>query len=163
MIGAYRNFNADEFVRSFWSILCSRKARVSGETENGRPIYRLKLPRDEIWTPCAVKRNTPSPAGTRATAPRVCVSFPNWNGLADAPECLRSLQKVTVSPVVVIPAENASSRDDVRHLTDCFGDSIRISRKNKRNSDGDPPRARGSGRNYTFAVEMKPEFHSYLI
>lgn len=63
--------------------------------------------------------------------PRVSIIVLNWNGLADTQECLRSLQKVTYPSHEVILVDNASSGDDVRQLTNEFGDSIRIIRNEK--------------------------------
>jgi GT2 family glycosyltransferase len=65
------------------------------------------------------------------SSPRICIVVLNWNGLADTQECLHSLLKVTHPSREVILVDNASSGDDVRQLTDEFGDSIRIIRNEK--------------------------------
>lgn len=42
MIGAYRNFNCDEFVDFIIENSCLNEAIRIGQTENGRPVYRLR-------------------------------------------------------------------------------------------------------------------------
>src|SRR5512137_3063861 len=63
--------------------------------------------------------------------PKVSIVILNWNGLADTRECLRSLQQVTYPNCEIILVDNASSGDDVRLLTDEFGDSVRVVRNEK--------------------------------
>lgn len=58
--------------------------------------------------------------------PLVCIIVLNWNGLADTQECLRSLHKVRYPGREVILVDNASWGDDVRRLSDEFGDWVRI-------------------------------------
>jgi len=43
MIGAYRNFNCNEFVEFILENSVLKEAMHIGETENGRPIYRLQI------------------------------------------------------------------------------------------------------------------------
>jgi len=57
---------------------------------------------------------------------KVSIIILNWNGLEDTVECLESLGKITYPNYEVIVVDNASEGDDVRILSERFGDYVYI-------------------------------------
>lgn len=58
--------------------------------------------------------------------PKVSIIILNWNGLEDTTECLESLKKITYPNYEVILVDNGSEGDDVRILSEKFGDYIHV-------------------------------------
>ena len=58
--------------------------------------------------------------------PKVSVIIVNWNNFNDTAECLESLRKATYPNLDVIVVDNASAGDDVRLLTQRFGDFAKL-------------------------------------
>ncbi len=64
--------------------------------------------------------------------PKVVVIVLNWNGLDDTVECLESLQKISYPNYAVVVVDNGSEGDDVRVLSEKFGNYVHIV-ENKKN------------------------------
>ncbi len=58
--------------------------------------------------------------------PKVSIIILNWNGITDTAECLESLKKITYPNYEVIIVDNASEGDDVKVLTEKYGDYVRV-------------------------------------
>ena len=61
-----------------------------------------------------------------ARAPKVAVIILNWNGVSDTIECLRSLECVDYSNLMLVLVDNGSEGDDVSILRELFGHRISI-------------------------------------
>jgi len=58
--------------------------------------------------------------------PKVSIVILNWNGMIDTIECIESLKKIDYKNYEIVIVDNASTGDDIKVLTEKYGDSIHL-------------------------------------